>query len=517
MTDLLVAPTAPSVATSDRVQQAPRAGRVKCEVVVIGTGAGGAMAGTELAKAGRDVLFLEAGGAYAQKDFQRGSIVWSTTHLFNGRGMQGAVTSSPAMIIPSGRVVGGSTVLNSGIAFRTPDARWNEWADNVQDERLRPASMSPFVDEVWRRIGVSTTHAGIGRRNNTLLQTGMARIGATNHAWMERNAPTCIGCGMCHMGCPSGGKASVDKSLLPEALNHGARIFTRARVEGIVIEAGRATGVEVVVVDEIDERPVGRLRVDADLVIVAGSAFGSPLILQASGLGGPQVGRHLAVHPALIVIAEFDEPVVMWDGVPQGYYAHDPVDDRALIEAANAGPAELFALFGRAGMDGAKQAKRFAHFAMSGTMIRDVGGGTVTTADGFRPWIEYHLQPRDLQALRAGNRTATRAYFAAGARRVCPGVLPMRFYDQEAEALAAIDGMTEPSQVGQPYASHPQGTCRMGPADGLHQGVVDGDGRVHGVDGVYVMDGSIFPTTLGVNPQVTIMSLALALSRRLAV
>ena len=510
-----VGPTAPSASTTDRVREAPRSGTLRADVVVVGTGAGGAVAGTELARAGRDVLFLEAGGGYAAKDFQRASVVWSTTRMYQGRGMQGATTSVPPIIVPSGRVVGGSTVLNSAIAFRPPDERLDEWATRAGDERLRPAAMKPFVDEIWRRIGVAATHEGIGRRHNTVLRDGMERIGA-RHAWMDRNAPGCIGCGMCHLGCPSGGKASVDKSILPEALNHGARVLTRARVERVVVEGGRTRGVDVVVVDEVDERPVGALRVEADLVVLAGGAFGTPLVLQRSGLGGPERGLHLALHPALTILAELDEPVVMWDGVPQGYYAHDPVDDRALIESANVGPAELFSLFGRAGVDGSREVLRFHRWAMCGVMIRDVGGGTVTLADDFRPWVTYQLQERDLAAFRAGGRTATRAYFAAGARRVWPGIAGVGFLDDERAALAAIDALRAPADIGQPYASHPQGTCRMGPADGPHRGVVDGDGKVHGVDGLYVMDGSIFPTTLGVNPQVTIMSLALALSRRLA-
>jgi choline dehydrogenase-like flavoprotein len=204
----------------------------------------------------------------------------------------------------------------------------------------------------------------------------------------------------------------------------------------------------------------------------------------------------------------------MWNGVPQGYYAHCPEDPRALVESANFGPDQAFALFGRAG--NLADAARMAHYAMAGTMIRDDATGVVTSGEGGAPDISYEVTPGDLDAWRAGTRLVVRAYFAAGARRVAPAIGDLRFYDDEASALAAVETLRGPGDVAQPYGSHPHGTCRMGPKDGPHRGVVDVDAQVHGTPGLYVMDGSIFPTTLGVNPQVTIMAIATMLARRLA-
>lgn len=511
---LPVGPVAPSVAHAEGVSQA-QPGTLSTQVLVIGTGAGGAVAGTEFAKAGKSVLFLEAGGAYDKTDFRRRSLAWTTTHIFAGRGAQAAL-GDPTMVVASGRAVGGSTVLNSAICFRPPAARLQEWGELSGSDVWNPATFNGAVDEIWTRIGVTPTHAGIGRRNNLLFLEGMKKIGVDAH-WMDRNAPGCVGCGVCHLGCPSGGKASVDKSILPEALNHGAKILTRARAQSIIMQGGRATGVQAVVVDEVDERPVGTLTIKADIIIVAGSALGSPLILQNSGLGGSEVGKHLSVHPGLAMYADFPDPVVMWDGVPQGAWADCPDDDRSLLEVANVGAGELFALFGRVGDFSSLQ--RLAHLAMAGAMIRDTGGGSVVIddddADHLRPKISIDLSPRDMQAMRAGGKTLARAYFAAGAKSVIPGVVGNRVCSTEAEALAVIEGLTAGNRLAQAYASHPHGTCRMGPKDGPHKGVVDAGGEVHGATGLYVMDGSIFPSTLGVNPQITIMASALALSRRL--
>ncbi|MDP2344931.1 MAG: GMC family oxidoreductase [Deltaproteobacteria bacterium] len=511
---LVTGPLAPSVAHTAGVSVA-KAGVISTEVLVIGTGAGGAVAGTELAKGGKKVLFLEAGGAFDQRDFRKRSLSWATTHMFAGRGAQ-AATGDPVMVVTSGRVVGGSTVLNSGICFKPPPERLREWVELSGSDLWAPENFNAVVDEIWTRIGVAPTHAGIGRRNNQLFLDGIRKLGIDAH-FMDRNAPGCVGCGVCHLGCPSGGKASVDKSFLPEALNAGATILTRARAQSIIVEGGRTTGVNAVVVDEIDERPIGTLTIKADVVVVAGSALGSPLILQNSGLGGSECGQHLSLHPGFGVFGDFPEPVVMWDGVPQGAWAPCPDDDRALLEVANVGAGELFALFGRAG--DLSSVQRLAHLAMAGAMIRDTGGGSVVVDDGdtdhLRPKLSVKLSERDLQAMRAGGKTIVRAYFAAGAKRVCPGVVGNRFCETEREASAVVDELTEPSRLAQAYASHPHGTCRMGPKDGPNKGVVDAAGCVHGAPGLYVMDGSIFPSTLGINPQVTIMAAALLLARRL--
>ncbi len=512
---LIVAPTAQSVASVGVCTPAePSRDPTSVDVVVVGTGAGGAVAGTELARKGKRVLFLEAGDAYGVRDFQTPSLPRAARTLFQHHAVGQIARGSVPIMLQSSRVVGGSTVQNSGICFRPPDARLSEWAEIAAAPWLSPDAMRPFVDEIWRRLGVSATHLGNGKRHNDLLRQGLERLGGIRHAWMDRNAPGCLGCGVCHLGCPSGGKASVDRAILPEAINLGARILTRARVDAVVVEGGRATGVQVACLNERGHAR-GSLRVKADLVVLAGGALGTPLVLQNSALGGEHCGRHLSVHPGLFVAAEFAEPVVLWDGVPQGYYAFDPVDERALIESVNIGPAELFALFGRAAPEGMAEIARLKHLALAGAMVRDVGGGSVTLAGELRSSIAYELQPTDLAAFRAGTRTLVRAYFAAGALRVAPGMLPITFFDDQASALAAVDALHEAGQLAQAYASHPHGSCRMGPATGAHAGVVDGNGQVHGVAGLYVMDGSVFPSTLGVNPQITIMSVALALSRRL--
>lgn len=501
-----------SRSVANRVERAV-SGRIDTDVVVVGTGAGGAVSGTEFARAGRRVVFLETGGAFGKKDLSKRSLAWSLTKLWSSKGTQTS-SSLPVTLVPSGRVVGGSTVLNSAICFKPPEHRLQEWMANTGSSLWDPKYLGPVVDEIWERIGVAPTHAGNGRKNNLLFEKGCAALGY-KHAWMNRNAPGCVGCGVCVLGCPSGGKASVDKSILPEAVDLGARIITRARARAVIIEGGRATGVVADVLDPETEQVIGELTVRADLVIVAGGALFSPLLLKQSGLDSEHCGKHLAIHPGIAVFGEFAEPVLMWDGVPQGYYAYAPDDDHCLLETANAGPGELAALLCKPGDDAS--IARLKHLTMAGAMIRDSGSGEVDVQidNGIlRPKFTMKFTDRDLLAFRNGAKATVRAWFAAGAKRVAPGVQPLEFFDDEASAFAKIDTLTSGEFLSQPYGSHPHGTCRMGPKTGPHAGVVDENAQVHDVRRLYVMDGSIFPTTLGVNPQVTIMSAALSLARR---
>jgi choline dehydrogenase-like flavoprotein len=282
------------------------------------------------------------------------------------------------------------------------------------------------------------------------------------------------------------------------------------RADHIVVENGRATRVACTVLDE-HGAPKGALTVKADLVVVAGSALRSPVLLKKSGLGGAEVGHHLAVHPGLAVYGDFDEPINMWSGVTQGYYAHVPAAaglPDALVEVANVGPDQIFGLLARAGSGGLDNVKRMKNIAMAGTMIRDPQTGRVDVASDGDMQFSYVVTEQHLAGWRAGSKLIASAYFQAGAKRVLPGTGDPEWFTTEKAAHDAIDRMRAPEDILTPYGSHPQATCRMGT-------VVDKNGRAAGADNVYVMDGSIFPTTLGVNPQVTIMSLALALSRRL--
>ncbi|MCP4503665.1 MAG: GMC family oxidoreductase [Deltaproteobacteria bacterium] len=518
---LLISPVAESVVLDEKCRPALENSKngEHYDVIVVGTGAGGAAAGTEYAKAGKKVLFLEAGPGFEKRSFHRRQLSWSTANLYAKKGVQLAM-GTPPILLPSGSCVGGSTVLNSAICFRPPKSRLDEWHAIHGGDHLQAEALAPVVTEVWRRLGIMPTHEGNGRINNMLLREGLAKLAATDdveHDWIKRNAPACGGCGVCHLGCPVGAKASVDKALLPEALNYDASIQTFARVQGIRIEGGVVKGVDVDVIAPETGRPVRSQKLFADQVVVAGGALNSPVLLERSGVDRPSLGEHLFIHPASACIAEFDDNVDMWNGVPQGYYGHPKGDDRFLIESVNIGVAEFFGLFGSAGPGGEDMSKRFRRWAFAGAMIRDTTSGGSVHADGDAPGrsIQYEVGKTDVDVMKDGLALLTRAYYAAGASSVCPLVHPLVFYKKEKDALDAITRVEVATDFAHVHASHPHGTCRMGRETGPHVGVTNALGQVYGVQGLQVQDGSILPGALGVNPQVTIMSFAIANVRTL--
>ncbi len=500
---LNVIPNGPSVVSTYRpqlIRGGDYQGDAHFDAIVIGTGAGGAAAGKVLAEKGMRVCFVEAGGGYHMPDFQQKSLGWSTRNMYLNAGVQVAEGSKP-ILIPAGQVVGGSTVLNSGICFRPPEERLSEWATQTGMTAFTGHIFGQYVESAWTMLGVGATTADIGRESNLIFQRGAERLGIEHH-WMDRNAPGCIGCGVCHLGCPSGGKASVDKSLLPYALHRGAIILTHARVQTIHIEGGIAKGV---IAHTTDANGVERdINLSADHIIVAGSALSSPRLLSQSGIDLSHNGAHLAIHPAVPVVAEFDETVMMWNGVPQGYWGHDAALKDVLFETANIGPGELYMLFGHVGDP--MIYNRFSKWAMAGAMIRDNGDGRVTERiDGSRG-LQYELTSADIEKLKGGLLRLVDIYEAAGAKRFAPMIRPLRFYDSAEEARRAILTVKSATDFAHMHASHPHGTCRIGQS--AETGVVDAYGRVFGASGLYVMDGSIFPSTLGVNPQVTIVALS---------
>ncbi len=523
----IIRPSYSSVAGSSQIELGYHAaegesGELECDVVVIGTGAGGAAAGLEMCLAGKRVIFLEAGPAKHLPDFQKQSLVWSTANIYNQKGLQLATGTKP-LLIPSGRVVGGSTVLNSGICFRPPEERLHEWSSLVKSEALKPSAFSPYVEETWKRLGIAPTRPDNGRRNNLIAQKGMAALKKRgiplHHAFMDRNAPSCMGCGVCHLGCPSGAKASVDRSILPQALELGARIVAQSKVTHIDISGTEAKYVEVRAYVKDPQKGNGKLerdfKIHASHFIVAGSALHTSRLLATSGVENDHLGQHLHLHPGVGVVAKFHEPVHMWNGVPQGYYAiHDDIPN-LVFETVNVGPGELFMLFGRA----AERFKSniyedFKNWSMCGVMLRDEGLGRVFNLPGQRLGMTFELSDNDFSSLKRGLVRLVEMYEAAGAKSIAPMVKPLKFYTSPQDAIRAIQAMSSPKELAHLHASHPHGTARMGADEDL--GVVDSTGKVFGLENLYVMDGSLFPSTLGVNPQVTIVALSTMLGRQLA-
>ena len=473
---------------------------LECEIVVIGTGAGGAAAAYELASRGRAVLLLEEGDYHRRGSF-RANAARAHHQLYRDQGMTVAL-GNVGIPVFAGRAVGGSTVINSGTCYRAPERTFRRWRERFGlGAEFSSAGLSPYYERVEAMLEVTPAdplHLGaIG----PIIARGADRLGL-RHGPLPRNAPACDGQGVCCFGCPTGAKRSTDVSYVPEALKRGAQLVTAARVDTIDMVAGRARGVTAT----LGGPRKGRLTVKADAVIVAGGTLMTPLLLGRSGLGKrPSLGKNLSIHPASKVFALFDEPVDQWKGIPQGYTIDHYAEEGLMFEGGSL-PLSIASLgVPWTGHRYTELMERYPYLATFGFMIQDESRGEVRPGAGGAPLVLYNLNDRDLRQMQRGIEILCEVYQQAGARRVLPA-LPGHDEVSTPAALARLKASKLSAGDLEITAYHPLGTCRLGADEGACLGP---DHALLDAKGVYVCDGSAVPSSLGVNPQMTIMALAL--------
>ena len=478
---------------------------LEVDCVVVGTGAGGAVVARELTEAGVAVVMIEEGRYFERHDFT-GRPFAMQQQMYRAGGATFSL-GNVAIPIPIGVTVGGTTTVNSGTCYRAPAHVLAHWRDDLGVRGLSADDLAPHYERVERVLGVAPTAAALLGGCARVIARGCDALGF-RHAPLLRNAPDCDGQGVCCFGCPTDAKRSTNVSYVPLALRAGAELFTRARAERVIVEGGRAVGVEA-------RSPSGRrLTVRARAVVIAGGALVTPIFLERNHLGGAsgQLGRNLSIHPAAGALAEFDEPIESWRGVPQGLAIEEFHDEGILFEGA-ATPLEFTAaLMTQLGPRLVELCERFDRIASFGLMVEDTSRGRVRLV-GDRPVVTYVLNDADLARLRRGLDLLAQVYLAAGARTV---LMPVHGHDElRSQAdLARFRAASIRASDLDLSAYHPLGTARLGPDP--RSSVVDVDHRVHDTPGLYVVDGSSVPSSLGVNPQLTIMAMATRAAERLA-
>jgi choline dehydrogenase-like flavoprotein len=477
------------------------ASTVTADAVVVGSGAGGAMVARQLAAAGLEVVVVEEGRRFGVEEFRTRHPLERWTALYRDAGTTAAI-GNPPVIMPLGRGVGGTTLVNSGTSFRTPQRVLRRWHDRHGVGLADPTGFGELLDEVERTIATAPVPEAVMGRNGELTLRGAQRLEWSSGP-LVRNAPGCGGCCQCALGCPRNAKFGVHLNALPQACAHGARIISEARVTRIERAAGRVTGVRA-------RRPDGStLRLIAPRVVVACGTTETPPLLGRSGLGRHrELGRNLALHPAVGASARFDEPVTPWLGVLQSAQVDQFHATEGIMLEATAMPPGM----GSIGLPGygrqlVAELDRAQHYASLGAMIADAAAGSVRRV-GDRTLIRYQLTRTDGHRLLRAIALMGRVLLAAGAREVVTGLLgqaPVADVVELDRVLADADARRLHLT-----AFHPTGTARMG-ADPQHA-PVDEHGRLRGVEGVWVADGSIVPSCPEVNPQVTIMALALGVA-----
>jgi len=460
-------------------------------VVVVGTGAGGAVAAALLAQSGIDVLMIEQGKRYEPEDHK--DIITSFTQLYLNAGVTMAF-GNPPIPIPLGKVVGGTTAINSSTCFRPPREKAERW------ECFDWSQFEKSLAAVEERIHAVPADESLLGNNYTILKRGCDAMGVPIKP-LVHNLRECQKSGRCAFGCPTGAKQSMDRTFVLDALAAGAKLLAEHKVTGVLRSGDRLAGV-------MGTCPDGEFEARADVVIIAMGALATPAFLLRHKLANSAglVGQGLRIHPACRIAAEFDEIVDGDRGLPQGAFIDHWHDRGIMMEGISVPPGLLLAGLSGAGYAYKELAAKRCNIATFGIMISDTGVGSVRRGFAGAPFTAfYQLSQSDAENLQFAMARLGELYFEAGAKRVFTNVAPMPVIKSRDELKRFEHIPIKPSHL-ELMAFHPTGTCAMHIRP--EKGVVNSFLRSYDISNLYIMDGSVVPDALGVNPQITIMGLA---------
>jgi len=441
------------------------------------------------------VVLVEEGRVHDASSFARdpGEVIRNTYR-------EGATTLAlgrPSIPIPLGQSVGGTTTINSGTCFRVPERVLDSWeALGLPIDRTHIADCFSRVEAA---IKVKPVPDHLLGGSSKVIARGAERMGL-NHGPLSRNID---GCGMsaaCAFGCPRNAKQSMNITYVPRALEAGARLFTGIRAQRVLRQNGRAAGIVAA-----PKKGGHSLTVKADIVVSSCGAVAGVPFLKSNGIQSSHLGRHMTIHPGAKIGALMPDEIDGWEDTPQGYGIYDYADEGLMFEGAFVPPeytAIAFPFVGRAFTEVMEAYRRLAVF---GFMVSDDPSGRVYKGLDGRPFMTYWMTKRNLEQVRRGLRILAEVFFKADAQRIFLPLAGVERHDTLDSALKVLDKPLDPLAL-ELAAFHPLGTARMSTKQ--RNGVVDSDLQTWEVPGLYVVDGSIFPTSLGVNPQLSIMAYA---------
>lgn len=487
---------------------------LKADVVVVGSGAGGAVAAYKLAKAGKRVIVLEAGPYVPSEQFTE-MLAGGMGQLYEDDGGQSNLSGD--FTILQGRCVGGSTVVNATVCFRTPKYYLDLWGKEFGLTNLTPETLEPHFQEVEKNLSI---HPAVGAETSQSAETLKQGCDQAGIPWKpaRRNVKDCALTGACLSGCVSDRKQSMLVTYLPWAAAHGATIFADTHVDTVTEADGKVSGVNASIIDPSSGEKKARLRIDAAQVVLAAGAIQTPLILLRSGIANSsgQVGKNFACHPSLNVVGWFPGMEQNFYGAWHSLYVDQytlPKDGGYILLNGIQDPVEATLNAergtGRPFMEYIGKSKEYVRFI---SLIHDRNHGEIRWEDGHKV-VDYDVHDEDFPIMIDGIRRITEVLFGAGAKKIflpTSHKLEIDSPDQVEGVLATLKN--EPARYR--YVSyHPQGTCRMG-AD-PKRSVVDPYGESHDVKGLYVTDASLLPTSIGYNPQQTVYTLSNYISERI--
>jgi choline dehydrogenase-like flavoprotein len=477
------------------------------DVCVIGSGAAGAIVAAKLAGEGKAVVLLEKGGYYDAEDMNQREADMMPLLWKNG----GAnFTDDLKIVIAQGQCLGGSTVINDAICLKIPlivRDQWRRMGVDISDEQWDKA-----IDEVWREIHVSKVTEEELNDNNLMLKRAcqLKRYKASEN---DRNCIDCMRCGFCNLGCHYDTKQSMLVTYIHRALQNptsNIRIYCNCGAEKITYSGAIVNGVEGNFIDSSGDIKF-KIRVNAKAVVISAGAIASSQILMKNKIARGKAGKGLGLHPAPFLLGKFDKKINAYNGIPMAYACHEfgvtnnVVDGGFLIESISVS-IFLLSVGLQSFFEGLRLMKDYIYYTMAVVLIRDDADGTITLSEKGNPKVHYRLSQKDVDTMAKGLEILAQMWFDVGAQHVISGHKDIIKIDRKEDIPKLVQKVKKNPDGLWLASSHPQGGNRMG--QDSSNCVVDSNCKVHGFSNLYVCDASVFPTTLGINPQITVMALA---------
>ncbi|SFU80645.1 GMC family oxidoreductase [Pseudoduganella namucuonensis] len=497
---------------------------LEADVAIVGSGAGGGVTAEILTRAGLSVIIVEEGALKSSSDFKmREADAYPA--LYQEAGAR--KTRDKGINILQGRTVGGSTTVNWTSSFRTPPATLAHWRKHHGLADYSEQALAPWFAQMERRLHIGPWDVP-PNENNDLLKRGAAKLGIPT-AGIRRNVQGCWNLGYCGMGCPTNAKQSMLVTTIPAALGDGAALLTHARAERLVLKGGRVDHLVVAALTADGLEPTGKLvTLRAKHYVVAGGAINSPALLLRSGAPDPHglLGGRTFLHPTVISAGLFEQRVDGHAGAPQSIYSDHFLDSVPVggpigykLEAPPLHPLLLSTTMAGFGQAHADQMRQFPHIHGLLALLRDgfhpeAAGGRVELSGHGAPVLDYPITPFIWDGVRRALLTMAEIQFAAGARSVTPVHEMAGSYTSWAQARQAIAALPYRTLLTRVVSAHVMGGCGM--AADARGGVTDPRGRYRGVANLSVHDGSLFPTSIGANPQLSIYGVTARLATQLA-
>ncbi|WP_221075474.1 GMC family oxidoreductase N-terminal domain-containing protein [Agarivorans aestuarii] len=493
-----------------------------CDVLIVGSGAGGGISAQVLSQAGLKVIVVDEGPLKSSQDFKL-----QERQAYPDLYQESAArkTKDKAISIFQGRCVGGSTTVNWTTSLRTPEPTLQHWQQRWSFRELHSKSLAPYFQKAEQLLGISPWLNT--NQNNALLAKGCEALNWPYQA-IPRNVKQCWDLGYCGMGCPTNAKQSMLVTTIPAALNAGATLLSRFRVKALQFSNDAITGAQLQALDSKQRANGAKVNIHARQVVLSAGAIGSPAVLLRSKVPDPYqlVGKRTFLHPSVMSGAVFEQAVNSHQGAPQSVYSdhfvwRDGSDGECgyKLEVPPVHPILLATKISGFGQFHSDMMQQINHLQVTIALLRDGFneqsiGGQVQLRDDGSPVLDYPISDFVWRGARRALLSMAELQFAAGAKQVFPLHEQSRLVSSWPQAKTMIEQLPMQALATRLASAHVMGGCAMGGDE--QTSLVDEEGNYRWLDGLSVIDGSVFPTSLGANPQLSIYAMALRNAELLA-